>query len=309
MQYKLGAPELEVILTLVRSGTLAEAGSRLGVDTSTVFRTIQRIEKGLGHTLFVRSRSGYRPTELAQQLAQHGERIEAELEQSRIALQTQRTAVTGTVKVTTTDTILHGLIFPAFTQLGLLHPFLQFEIHTGNEIANLTKRDADIAIRATKSPPHYLQSKHLGPIRVAIYTSSLHPTREIQMANVGDAPWIAPDDALPEHPSVVWRARHLPKVVPKYKVNSIQSVMEAVHTGLGVGIIPLFLAARHPSLLQLSEPLDECETQLWLLTHPDFRTFRRVATVFDYLADTITLNDGQNERIIRHSNKQRRQPD
>ncbi|MEO6623772.1 MAG: LysR family transcriptional regulator, partial [Burkholderiaceae bacterium] len=77
MQYKIEASDLGVVLALVRAGTLADAGVRLCVDASTVFRTVQRIEKGLGIRLFERSRSGYLPSELAQQLADHGEQMEA----------------------------------------------------------------------------------------------------------------------------------------------------------------------------------------------------------------------------------------
>ena len=69
-QYKLGADDLILLLALVRTGKLALAGERLGVDGSTVFRSIQRIERGLGSNLFVRSRQGYAATDLAHLLAE-----------------------------------------------------------------------------------------------------------------------------------------------------------------------------------------------------------------------------------------------
>ena len=74
-QYKLSAADLEVVLAMVRTGTLAAAGERLGVDASTVFRSLQRIERGLGQSLFERSRSGYLVTELAQSLAEQAEQV------------------------------------------------------------------------------------------------------------------------------------------------------------------------------------------------------------------------------------------
>ena len=88
-QYKLSAADLEVVLALARTGTLADAGERLALDASTVFRTIQKVEKGLGQRLFERSRAGYLPSELAQQLAGHGEQVEAQLEAARSVLQLQ----------------------------------------------------------------------------------------------------------------------------------------------------------------------------------------------------------------------------
>ncbi|MEP7301781.1 MAG: LysR substrate-binding domain-containing protein, partial [Caldimonas sp.] len=102
--------------------------------------------------------------------------------------------------------------------------------------------------------------------------------------------WVAPDDALPEHPSVVWRKRHFPKVSPHYRVNSILTVMELVALGLGVGVLPLFLAKSQPSLIQLTEVLDECQTELWILTHPESKHLRRVSTVYAHLARTLVLD-------------------
>lgn len=288
-QYKLGAADLETVLALVRGGTLAGAGERLGVDASTVFRSLQRIERGLGQALFERSRSGYRAFELAQSLAEHAEQLELALDSARSAAQLRPDEVSGTVRVSTTDTILHGLVAPALKDLRALHPLLSFELHTGNELASLARRDADIAVRATKRPPQHLVGKHVGPIRVALFAAKKGPIKRYADVEAGKAPWVAPDDALPGHPSVVWRKRHFPKVVPSYRVNSILTVMELVGLGLGVGVVPLFLAKSHPNLTQLTEVLDECQTELWLLTHPESRHLRRVSAVYGHLARVLSL--------------------
>jgi DNA-binding transcriptional LysR family regulator len=288
-QYQIGAAELDVVLAMVRSGTLAAAGERLGVDASTVFRALQRIERGLGMALFERSRSGYLANELAQALAEQAEQVETALEAARSAAQQQPDRVAGTVRITTTDTILHGLVAPALKPLRAAHPLLDYELHAGNELASLTRRDADIAVRATRRPPQHLVGRHVGPIRVALYTAKKSPTKRFD--DVAPAtPWIAPDDALPEHPSVVWRKRRFPKVQPAYRVSSILTVMELVALGLGVGVLPLFLAAPRSDLRQLGEVLDECQTELWLLTHPESRHLRRVSTVYGHLAATLSLS-------------------
>jgi len=88
-QFRLSAVDLEVVLALVRTGKLAEAGERLALDASTVFRIIQKMEKGLGQRLFERSRTGYQANELAQELAVHAEQMEAQLEAARSAMQMQ----------------------------------------------------------------------------------------------------------------------------------------------------------------------------------------------------------------------------
>jgi DNA-binding transcriptional LysR family regulator len=285
-QYKISSQDLEIILALVRGGTLAEAGERLSVDASTVFRSVQRMEKGLGVRLFERSRSGYLPSELAQSLARHGEQVEAQLDAARSAAQQSPEQVAGTVRITSTDTVLHALVAPALRELQASHPLLTYELDAGNELVNLSRHEADIAVRATSRPPSHLVGKHVGPIRVALFAARGGAWKK---ANAGKAPWIAPDDALPEHPSVIWRKKHYPKVSPQFRVNSILSVAEMVALGLGVGVLPLFLARQRGDLVQLGEVLDEAQTELWLLTHTESRHLRRVSTVFGHLARSLLL--------------------
>lgn len=288
-QYKLSAADLEVVLALARTGTLADAGERLSLDASTVFRTIQKVEKGLGQRLFERSRAGYLPLELAQQLAGHGEQVEAQLEAARSVLQLQPEQVSGSVRISTTDTVLHGLVAPALKVLQASHPLLEFDLHAGNELASLTRRDADIAVRATKRPPQHLVGKHIGPIRVALYAGKKSGIKRFDNTVATQASWIAPDDALPEHPSVMWRKKHFPKVAPRYRVNSILTVAELVAQGLGIGILPLFLAQRRADLTPLTDVLDDCQTELWLLTHTESRHLRRVSAVYSYLVQNLLL--------------------
>lgn len=288
-QYKLSASDLEVVLALSRAGTLADAGERLALDASTVFRTIQKVEKGLGQRLFERSRAGYVPSELAQDLASHGERMEVQLEAARSALQTRPEQVAGSVRITTTDTVLHGLVAPALKQLQIVHPLLGFDLHAGNELASLTRRDADIAVRATKRPPQHLVGKHIGPIRVALFSAKKNGVKTFDATVATQTSWIAPDDALPEHPSVVWRKKHFPKIAPRYRVNSILTVAELVAQGLGIGVLPIFLTKGRSDLRQLTEVLDECQTELWLLTHTESRHLRRVSAVYGYLSQHLVL--------------------
>ncbi|MFY3383832.1 LysR family transcriptional regulator [Paracidovorax sp. MALMAid1276] len=288
-QERLTAADLEVALALVRNQTLGAAGDHLGVDASTVFRTLQRMERRLGQPLFERSRGAYVPTELAVELAGHAEAMETALEAARSCVESEPSQISGTVRITTTDTVLHGLVAPALAGLRAEHPLLGFELHTGNELASLTRRDADIAVRATKRPPPHLIGRQIGPIRAALYAARRGEVRRYAQVEAGACDWVAPDDALPEHPSVVWRKRHFPKVLPRYRVGSILSVLELVALGLGVGIVPLFLAEGRKDVVRLTDPLDECETQLWLLTHPEARHLRRVGAVYSHLGAALSM--------------------
>jgi DNA-binding transcriptional LysR family regulator len=288
-QYRLNAADLETVLAMVRTGTLAAAGERLAVDASTVFRALQRIERGLGQSLFGRSRTGYAATELAHAIAAQAEQVEAALESARSTAAARPDQVSGMVRITTTDTVLHGLVAPALKDLRTRHPLLSYELHTANELASLTRRDADIAVRATKRPPLHLVGKQIGPIRVALFAARRSRIKEYADVEAGRVSWVAPDDALPEHPSVLWRKRYFAKATLGYSVGSVLTVMELVAQGLGVGLLPIFLAQPRSDLLQLTEVIDECQTELWLLTHKESRHLRRVAAVYSHLARALSL--------------------
>ena len=94
---------------------------------------------------------------------------------------------------------------------------------------------------------------------------------------------------MPEHPSVRWRLKHLPHVTPRHLVDGIVGVVDAIKAGLGAGVVPLFMLAGEPHLHALSDPLEGCESQLWLLAHPESRHLRRIAAVYQHLAHGIHL--------------------
>ena len=287
MQYKPTADDLALMLALMRTGTLAEAAQRLGVDSSTVFRAVQRLEKRIGQRLFERTRHGYLPGELASALSAHAERVEAALEGARGELQCGSEEASGLVRVTTTDTFLQALVLPALQPLLAAHPQLRVDITATNEMVSLTRRDADIALRATKRAPEHLVGRQLGTVQVAVYGATRLVGRSRKPLDAWR--WVAPDEGLPEHPTVRWRRKLYPKLSPALLVNSIGAVADAVEQGLGIAPLPVFLAQQRQGLRALSEPIPECETDLWLLTHPESRHLRRIAAVAEHFAKTIQL--------------------
>ena len=289
LSYKLSASDLDLILALARGGSLSKAGAHLAQDPSTVFRSLTRVEKGLGQRLFERLRSGYTPSDLALGLIAHAEQIESQLDHARQLSQGTTDSATGLVRIATVDSILHHLLSPALQQLQRAHPALQFDIRIGNELASLTRRDADIAIRATQTPPEHLIGKRLGTIQFAAYAATASGITELDAATAERAQWISTDDALPNHPGVVWRKKMFPKVSPSYRVNSVLSVTDLVASGLGIGVMPIFLAKNRADLTPLTGPIKDCTAQLWLLTHVESRHLHRVSTVYQYLSQHIAV--------------------
>lgn len=282
--YQVDYPDLSLILALVRGGTLARAAGLLRVDVSTVFRAVRRLEAALGQTLFEKSRTGYLPTGLANHLAQQAERAEQALEAARIGVEQGGEVISGTVRLTCTDSVLQGLLLPALARFMAAYPALILELSTSNDFANLSRRDADIALRLTRKPPEHLVGRCLGTVTYQVCASADYARRHAGR-ELGDLAWIAPDDFLPDHPTVTWRRGHLPGVRPSYRCNSMQSVAELVRAGLGVAALPDFLIGN--GLQPLGPALAGHETALWLLTRPDCRALRSVVTLFDELGHHV----------------------
>lgn len=284
--YQVDYPDLSLVLALVRGGTLARAAALLRVDVSTVFRAVRRLETALGQTLFEKSRAGYLPTTLATTLAEQAERAEQALEAARVGVELGGEVISGTVRLTCTDSVLQALLLPALAQFMPNYPALTLELSTSNDFANLSRRDADIALRLTKAPPEHLVGRCLGTVSYRVCASADY-ARQHQDEELATQSWIAPDEFLPDHPTVTWRRQHLPGVLPAYRCNSMVSVTELVRAGLGVAALPDYLLGA--GLQPLSPPLTGHDTGLWLLTRPDCRALRSVVTLFDQLGQHVRL--------------------
>jgi DNA-binding transcriptional LysR family regulator len=289
MQSTLSFNDLELLLALIRGRTLTGAAERLKVDTSTVFRSIKRLEKDLGEVLFDRGRQGYLPTDLARELGAHAERIESQLQQARDLAFKSGTEPSGVLRITTTDTILHSILMPLLAGFINAYPKIHLELIASNAVANLSRRDADVAIRATRKPPEHLVGTRLGTLRAAVFASTAYLSRQSDERKLERMHWIALDESLPDHPSQKWRRTHYPKLQPHCHVNSVLSLAGAVVSGIGVGVVPLFLFKDNPQVQIVAGPLQELDTELWALAHPDARHLQRVKLLFDYLRQNVAL--------------------
>ncbi|MCD5994063.1 LysR family transcriptional regulator [Pseudomonas sp. CDFA 602] len=279
MQYEVTHADLSLVLALIRAGTLARAAELMHVDISTVFRSIRRLEASLGVALFEKNRRGYLPTEIATAMAEQAEQAEQALTAARIALQQGNQVVSGTVRLTCTESVLHSLLLPALAQFMPRYPALTLELATSNSFANLSRRDADIALRLTNAPPEHLIGRRLG---TADYLVCGRPEFRLAWEQTPAAlPWISPDDSMPEHASVIWRKQTFPALTPRYRCSSMSAVSQLVAAGLGVAAMTDFTARGLPGVETLSDALQGCTTDLWLLTRPDCRALRSVQTLLD----------------------------
>jgi DNA-binding transcriptional LysR family regulator len=287
----LGPRDLELVLALVRGRTLAEAGRRLGLDTSSVYRAVKKLEQRLGVPLFDRHRQGMAPGELALALAERAEAVEVQLDAANQLLLDDATALSGLLRVSANDIGLHGLLLPLLGPFVRAHPQLQLELQATNQRARLERREADIALRGTSAPPGHLVGVRLGVVRSALWAHRSLLDRLAPGTPVQAMAWAVPDADvnLGEYPSRRWRLARYPGVVPQLRCDGMLAVARAVQCGAAIGVAPRFLMAEMPGMVDLSGPLPEIDTELWLLTHPDMRHLRRVKAFFDFVRTNLVL--------------------
>src|SRR5690242_9529825 len=138
--------DLRLVLAVFRLGTLSGAARSLGVTHSTVFRRLGAIERDIGARLFERFRDGYSPTPAGETAAAVAGRVEDEMLALERKLSGQDLRPSGPVRITTTDT-LGAILVRHLPAMRAQHPDIQFEIAISNAMANLTRREAEIAIR------------------------------------------------------------------------------------------------------------------------------------------------------------------
>jgi DNA-binding transcriptional LysR family regulator len=279
--------DLRVVLALARGRTLQDAARRLGGDPSTVFRRARAVEKHIGVKLFERTREGYLLTEAGEEATHAAERVEAEVVALEARVGCGDAAPAGTLRVTTTDTMLTDLLLPHLAEFARRYPDIRLELAASNEFADLTKRDADIAIRGTRKPPEHLVGRPLGPVPWALYAQRKLARTLGQRTALDAARWVAPDDSLAQHPSVRWRERHFPKAGVALRLNAVTAIRLALVQGLGVGALPCFVGDSCRELARVGEPIPELDSEAWILTHRDYRGLARVRAFFAFAEETI----------------------
>ncbi|TDV63468.1 LysR family transcriptional regulator [Pseudomonas sp. LP_7_YM] len=286
-QYRINHTDLTLILALVRGKNLSRAAQLLSLDVSTVFRAVRRLEASAGTALFEKNRTGYQATSAALALAQQAESAEQALALAQISLDQGHQVISGTVRLTCTEAVLQNLLLPALTRFMPDYPGLKLELNTSSTFANLSRRDADIALRLTNAPPEHLVGTRLGTVSYQVCANESYLQQCGERA-LEDMRWIAPDDFLPDHPTVSWRRQQLPKVNLAYRCSSMLAVAQLVRAGMGVAALPDFML-REGDLQRLGEPLEGYDTALWLLTRPDCRALRSVSALFSELTRAIEL--------------------
>lgn len=283
MHYQLEHSDLTLVLALSRGATLARAAQLLAQDVSSVHRALGRLEARLGMALFERGRHGCRPLPQALPLIQAAQAAEDALLAARAELLAEAAPPSGSVHLSTTDAVFERLLMPLLDTILERYPQIRLELTTDNTFVNLSRHEADLALRLTASPPSHLVGRRLRKVQYRLCTTARY------LARVGDNAcdwrWLAPDDLLPDHPSVLWRRREYPGSEPWVRCDTLLGVARLVRAGLGVALLPDYLI--DPDWVRLATPQDLPPMELWLLMRPGCRAIRPVQALYQALATEL----------------------
>ncbi|MDO5632335.1 MAG: LysR family transcriptional regulator [Paracoccus sp. (in: a-proteobacteria)] len=270
---------MQTFLAIARTGSLSGAAARLGIGLATVSRRIARFEAAMGQPLFIRQQSGYALTADGAALIDRAEVIEA----AALALSGVQAEVSGRVRLATAENLATSLILPELARLRDQHPQLVVEVLTDITTVNLHRRDADIALRMVRPERGNVSVQRLGLLGFGLYAAPAYlATRP------ADDAFIAWSEAQIHLPTAQWTERRFQGRAPAVITTSLAAQLAACAGGLGLAVLPHFLARRHGLIcvdarLGLDQPI-------WLVTQTDLAGSRRVQAVAAFLRDLVARN-------------------
>jgi DNA-binding transcriptional LysR family regulator len=285
--HKLAWDDLRFVLAIAEHGSLARAARALGVNHTTVWRRVSEVEDRLGVRLFDRLPTGYSVTAAGEQLADVARGMRDSVTDIERRLAGQDLRLTGTVRVTTTDTLAQSLVPSALAAITAQHPDVQLELTTTTAMVSLTKRDADIAVRPTARPPENLVGRRVTAIAFALYASPSYLSRVPAKRDLARHTWLGPDDSLASTTIARWMARTIPDARVALRADTLTALAHAAAAGLGVVALPCYLGDASPALHRVRGAISDMATELWVLTHEDLRATARIRAVIDALVAAL----------------------
>lgn len=280
--------DFRLVQAIARSGSLAGAAEQMGVNHSTVFRRLGALEEQLGARLFERARAGYVPTTMGEEMVRLADRMADEVLAVERRITGQDLRPSGELRVTTNDTLLVHMLTPLFASFREAYPEIRLDVVISNQSLSLSKRDADVAIRASDRPGDTLVGRRMASIAWGIYArADRAPPAPLAAADLRRYDWVGFSDNLGGIKPAKWLRERVGEEKLVYRVNTVLGLAEAAAEGIGLAVLPCFIAAVTPGLVQLMPPQPEMESGLWLLTHPDIKATARVRTFMEHAGREI----------------------
>ncbi len=298
------------VLAIGEAGSLAGAARALGVNHTTVLRRLDALEQSLGTRLFERQRNGYLPTDTGRLLLEQARHMALRADEIERQVLGADRELTGPLRVTTAFAVMEHLLPQPLADFSRAYPKIEVEVienaflidlasrHLDDEV-RWGRREADVALRLSPHVADHLVGRQLGLTECAVYALRGAPGLPQQRTPIErltrEAPWVAFERGAASRVYDVWMHQRLTQADVRVRVDIFNAKAAMLHTGIGVGILPTFMHAKHPQLVQVSDPIPELTLPVWMVTHPDLRHTARVRVFMRFVGDAVA------ERLAREA--------
>ncbi|RAK52518.1 LysR family transcriptional regulator [Phenylobacterium deserti] len=283
--------DLKLVLAISRSGSLTSAARDLAVAHSTAFRRLNALEGRLGVRLFERLPAGaYAPTTAGERMTAAAERVESEAAALDRDLLGADTRLSGTLKVTSSETLGYKILTPLIAEFREKHPGIDVTLVVDNRVLSLSRREADVALRVARPKEPDLHGRKVAEIGWCVYGARrlLEGAGRIEAADLPRQRFIGWEEGVGGINTADWLNRTLPEGAFAYRTNSVINQMIAARAGVGLALLPCYLGDGEPLLARvLPEPLRDIDRELWMVTHADLRRTARVRAFMDVIGQGI----------------------
>ncbi len=276
--------DLRYVLKVAQLGSIADAAQALKVNRTTVLRRIKRFEEQLDHQIFDRHGSGYALAPGAEELLSAAMAVEKTIDDLHRQILGKTVRLQGNLSVTTTDALFSAILAPQLRSFRDKHPGIRLELVVSSQRLSLTRRDADVAIRAGMEPPPHLECHRLCSLEFGIFGSPryLRRHRDLELAAHH---WLGVDSPILEAPPGRWITENIPPERIGLTADSFLALRTAAEDGLGLALLPIALVDRRTRLEQVFPGEPGIRNNLWLITHPDLARSARVHAFITHMLE------------------------
>lgn len=285
--------DLQFCLAVARDGTVSAAAKRLGVDHATIIRRIDRLERDIGAKLFARRKTGYELTDAGRRAATMAELIELQIRGGQAEISGGAARLAGAVRIGAPDGFGSFFLAARLGPLADKHPDLQLELVATARLFSLSKREADIAISLALPREGRIFGRKLVDYRLFLYASrdylARHGAIESREA-LKTRRLIGYIAELLFTPELDYLPQILPGLSAQIRSANLIAQLQAALAGLGVAMLPRFLARQFPDLVPILPADISITRSFYLLMHADGRDFPQIRAVADHIYAVTEAN-------------------
>lgn len=272
-------------LAVHRQGSLSAAGRQLKVEQSTVGRRISALEEALGVRLFDRTPDGFVLTPAGEGLLPRFERIEEEVFAVEREAGGREARLSGTVRLTAPENLGSFFVAPLLARFRTQYPEIALELVADNRTLSLSKREADVALRLSRPTQPLLVTRKLAEVGTALYASEgyLASHGRPRQAEFSGHDFIGFDETYQPIDETRWLTQHSKGARFVFKSNSVRTMLSAALAGMGLVLLPCYVAEGFASLVRLLPPSKVVRRELWLVLHKDLRHSARIRALSEFL--------------------------